>query len=57
MNTSNTIATHTNTFERFTKAKRYERRDSEESKQSRKDKTLATKRVDKRELWRDVLAD
>jgi hypothetical protein len=46
---------NTNTFERFTKAKRYERRDSLESasKQSRKDKTLATKRIDKRDLWRD----
>lgn len=55
MNTSNTIADHTNTFERFTKAKRYERDYSSEnksSKQSRKDKTLATKRVDKRDLWK-----
>lgn len=51
MNTSNSIATNTNTFERFTKAKRYERRDPEETS-TRKDKTLATKRVDKRELWR-----
>lgn len=56
MNTSNIIEAHTNTFERFTKAKRYERQDSSEST-TRKDKTLATKRVDKRELWRDVLAD
>jgi hypothetical protein len=53
MNTSNATANHTNTFERFTKAKRYERDDSEEST-THKDKTLATKRFDKRELWRDM---
>lgn len=53
MNTSNNIATHTNTFERFTKAKRYERQEDMLTKHpSRKGKTLATKRVDKRELWK-----